>query len=384
MIQTRRDFMKLSAASLVALAGGFPRLALAETYDRNAFTAGVAGKGREYIALTATPNEFAAPNDNPGYVTDIGSVVVFDVAAGESFEIPVPFFGHSVSTNPARPYQLAAFERWGKQGALVDIKDRRILAVAEASDANTFFGHSVFTADGKHLLTTEDNSHTPKGALVLRDASTLKIIHKMNSYGLRPHECRTLDEGKTLMVANGGYRHNETNISWIDIRSEKLLNQVKLGTQDNVAYTHCSMSADHWICAVGASDRQNPNFIAFVSPDGRVLRPAIPEEVRKKMVREAVSILFLDKDDLVAVTIPHSSMMLVFNYKKQSLVEVVQVDRPIGLLLTASKNEAEANVLVSLVGGQMLSLAERNGTSATRVVESRKSNYGAHLLRFYV
>lgn len=386
-INTRRDFLKLSAASFAALAGGFyaPNV-LGQTYDRSAFAGAAAGKGREYIAWA----------EGVAYeATGQGAILALDVASGDTVSVPVTFFGHIVNQNPVRPRQLVSFERWGRQGALVDLLDRKVIARAEASDSNMFFGHAVFNAEGSILITTEDDFHVPQGKLVLRDAATLKIIQKMDSYGLRPHECRSPDQGKTVMVVNGGYQNAAPNLTWIDVQSGKLVSQIELGAPNHVMYTHCDISPDHWICVAGTynitglPNKEFEELVVFISPDGRVLKPALPKDIMRKIqqttIQEALSIAFLGQSDLAAITIPYSNMVLVFDYKKQNLVEVVTLQHPQGVLPTAPRNDADANMLVSLADGKMVSVARHKGKpAATRVVETGKSNYNAHLSRIYV
>ena len=401
MIDSRRDFLKFSTASLVALSCYLSsHKVYAEILPRTSLFPGPLAEGHDYVAFCEGPaKQEQAPNV---YVpaTMLGSVMAVDAANGDSLSIPVPFNGHVAIPNRARPYELVAFEKWGKRGAMVDIKERKVLAQVEIQDENLFFGHATFNTDGSLMATSEDAHKTPHGQMSIRDASTLKVVRTIKSYGMKPHECRSPDHGKTIMVINEGYSKpgvadSMGNISWIDFETGELVKQITLDSWLKVRYTHCNISYDNWLCAVGAGvahrhfndyDTKNgphadhSDLITFISPEGKILKPDLPADLRQKITGEALSIAFLDNTPLVAVTMPQSKLLLIMDYKKQALLDAVPMDTPKGILPVLSDHGTDFIWLVSGSSGRLVSVAGDAGQAVTqRLVAQKGRDVGSHL-----
>jgi hypothetical protein len=387
MMNSRRNFLKVSAVSMLALAGFFSsHRVYGKAFDSSAFTAGVSDKGREYIALCEGIRGSEVKMDGAVRMTGPSTIIAIDVETGDVTPIPIPIYGHIVNQNPSKRQHLVSFEKWGRQGVLVDMKDRKVLAQIESSPSNIFFGHCAFNSAGSIMLTTEDNPYQPHGKLVIRDALTLKAIESLDSFGANPHECRSPDGGKTVMVVNGGYPGADPDLSWVDLQSGKLQNQINLRSV-GVTYSHGDISSDNWVCVSGLRIRIQPlsDLIVFISPYGEVLRPVFPKDIARRMKGEALSIAFLDNTPLVAVTLPLSNMMLVINYKTQTLVEAIPLKEPHGVLPLAQKEGTDFRWLVSLATTKMLTVDKPTGHEVLKsVVEDRNSNYCSHLSRIYI
>jgi hypothetical protein len=375
---SRRDFLKTVSLSLSILAvTGLGPLPLRRALADNASTP------RElWLLCDEAPVKIGAAAANAG------SVKAFDVLAQETTQIDVPFFGHTTTQNPARPYQVATFEKWKRHGALVDLKEKTILALTEAADGNTFFGHAAYLADGAALVTSEDNYERTAGQLVLRDPSNLKVIQKMSSYGLMPHDCRAMDKGRTIMAANQGKGDHWPNISWIEAASGKLLHQVAIDLESNTVFAHLDVSPDGWLCVTGShSPKLQPQTrIAFISPEGRVLPAKIPDEVLQKMKGEGLSVGFLGASGWAAVTIPLSNMVVLFDYKTQELAATLNLANPHGLLADLSALPDRASMIVS--SGQDRDLMKISYASdkapMVAVANAGFGGTGSHLVRLYV
>jgi hypothetical protein len=335
MTSSRRDFLKHTVASLALLVGGAPWwLAPRHAVAGELPTRMVTPAGREFIMMCDTQKDVFGLN-LPIRVTHPGTVKGLDVASGESFAIDLDFFGHTVTQNPMQPHQVVTFEKWGKRGALIDLHDRSIITTSEASENNVFFGHAAFNADGSILVTSEDTYDRNSGQLVWRNASDLKVIHKSSSYGGFPHECMTPDHGKTLMVANeGDYRvPTPSSLVWLDMASGRLLNRVEFARPDG-GFAHLDISADNWVCLAGIKTGKNMRgVVILVSPEGRVMRPEIPDDLVARMKKkEALSVAFLGSSGLVAISLPSANLIVVLDYKKQVVAGVITAALPQGLL----------------------------------------------------
>jgi hypothetical protein len=358
----------------------------------------ISAPGREFLMLCDSPKDVPKRNEAGIRITNPGSIKGLDVAAGESFAIDLPFYGHTVTQNSRKPHQVVTFEKWGTRGALADVNDKTVLAMAEPAEGNTFFGHAAFSPDGAMLVTTEDayvaSGKSFAGKLVLRDARDLKIIQQFSSYGMFPHECRTPDSGKTIMVVNEGRTAaTPPNLSWIDLASEKLLHKVNLSFFENVDYGHCDISYDNWVCVVGApreaykATQASFESVSFVSPEGRAFFPLLPRDITARMTEEALSIAFLGQSGLVAVTMPQSDLLLIMDYKTQTLVEALTIPKPTGVVASLAPEDGGRGVIVSCKKPErnLLSVVPTgNADRDATLITDKFGGIGSHLTRMYI
>lgn len=380
MQPSRRQFLQLTAASLALLTTGRTSHLLANAYAANA-----APPGRELLLLCDSDREVGT--DHHVRVTDPGSIKILDVASNTVSAIPVPFFGHTVNQNPTRPEHVVSFEKWGKRGALVDIKDKKLLTMIPPAEGKTFFGHAAFSADGSKMVVTENNYAESEGALTFRDTSDMKVIQKYSSYGMVPHECRTPDNGKTIMVVNKGKDKSISNLSWIDWNSGKLLNQVEFRDSYNVQFGHCDLSYDNWVCVSGRSDEKKfSELVVFISPQGEVLPVKLPPKIAQKMKGEALSIAFLGHSGLVGVTITKANLVLLIDYKTQELVRTVTLGVPNGILPVLDGNDEEPSALVTSNKNRNVDIitVKKSQKPLVKLASSEFGGIGTHLVRLYL
>ena len=383
---SRRDFLKLLSTVMAAAAGGSASLftscpALAQWADPKK----IVPNGREYLLMGDT----SLPVPKGGDYTSVpGTINIYDVVTGETSSIEVPFFGHVVNQSKTVSEHVVAFQKWGTLGALIDIKKKAVIELIPARKGSTFFGHSAFCGDGKILVCTEELLHQESGSLVLRDFPSMKIIGELPSYGGHPHECRSLADGQTIVVANNfGTNHGAGSLSWVDVHSGKLLNKIEL-RPDSVEPSHFDFSFDGWMCVVGKSlEKHNiTRLVAFVSPSGEVHEPQLPDNINKKVKDEVLSIAFLGNTGLVALTIPAANMLLVMDYKTQTLVEVFSLAAPKGVLMDLDPAHGEASIIASLSNDRKLvSIVHSDHNPPILVPEyAGFGGNGSHMSRIYI
>ena len=371
----RRDFLKWTAASFALLAGefcigGFPRKALAASGD-------------PYLLLCDTDAHLSFAH-RQGYVKTVpGSVVGMNVASGETFKIGVPFFGHAITQDPGKTHRIHTFEQWGRSGALMDLKERALINTVSAESGNIFLGHSAFINDST-LVTTEDTYDGDEGHLVLRDSTSLKALQKMSAYGNKPHQCRALDGGKTLLVAH------DNSLAWVEMASGKLLHQVILDTRRHTFYTHLDISADGWISAAGehvvaGHKKSGGGRVMVVSPGGKVFELSIPPGVARD-TGQILSIAFLDGSGLVAGTQPDGDAVYVWKYSTQEFVTAVHMPMPCGVIPDNQPSEnGQAMLLTSREDRSFWrATIDSNGQLASAPLPSKFGGKGSHLTRIYV
>lgn len=147
------------------------------------------------------------------------SAVIFDAVSGrEVARVVLPERGHDLTQRPtdrssAGSPEVVAFARRPGNFAVVFGRDaaRPPLWFTSRPD-RYFYGHGVFSSDGRLLYTTENDFEAGVGTIGVRDADNgYKQIGEFASGGVGPHDLALLADGRTLVVANGGIRtHPET------------------------------------------------------------------------------------------------------------------------------------------------------------------------------
>ncbi|MDP3526327.1 MAG: DUF1513 domain-containing protein [Hoeflea sp.] len=119
----------------------------------------------------------------------------------------LPGRGHGFASS-ARADFLVAFARRPGNFAVALHKLSAAAPVAFHTPADRhFYGHGVFSADGRVLFAAENAFETGEGVIGLYDATSgFTRIREFLTHGIGPHEIVLMPDGKTLCVANGGIR----------------------------------------------------------------------------------------------------------------------------------------------------------------------------------
>ncbi len=105
-----------------------------------------------------------------------------------------------------------------------------------------FYGHGVYSNDGRLLYSTENDFANNRGIIGIYDATNnYQRIGEFASHGIGPHDVTLLHDGQILAVANGGIETHpdmgrtklnlesmQANLSFLDTQTGDLLSQHQL------------------------------------------------------------------------------------------------------------------------------------------------------------
>jgi len=153
------------------------------------------------VAAAFAPERFAAARmDDRG----IYSAALFDLEHGDIRAVELPDRGHDVALRPGGKEWVAFARRPGRFGVAVPMDGREAMWFSSKPDRH-FFGHGVFSADGRLLFTSENDYERGLGVIGVRDAGAgYKQIGELAGYGVGPHDLALLSDGRTAVIANGG------------------------------------------------------------------------------------------------------------------------------------------------------------------------------------
>ena len=125
---------------------------------------------------------------------------------GDVRAVELPQRGHDITLKPDGREWVAFARRPGRFGVAIPLDARPPVWFAAKPDRH-FFGHGVFSADGRLLYTTENDYKRVAGVIGVRDATaSYKQIGEFPAHGLEPHDIALLADGRTMVIANGGIR----------------------------------------------------------------------------------------------------------------------------------------------------------------------------------
>lgn len=119
--------------------------------------------------------------------------------------VDLPERGHDVTFDPVSRRSVVFARQPGTFAVVFDHAGREKPQTIASVAGRHFFGHGVFSADGKLLYATENDFENAAGIVGVYDAgANFRRIGEFPTYGVGPHELLLLGDGKTLAIANGG------------------------------------------------------------------------------------------------------------------------------------------------------------------------------------
>jgi hypothetical protein len=224
------------------------------------------------------------------------SVVVLALDGTVLRELPLEGRGHDIALDRASGQAVVFARRPGSFALAFDIQDSREPVLFTTPANRHFYGHGVFSRDGRLLYATEHDNETRAGLIGVYNATGgYKRIGEIPTYGIGPHEVILLSDGKTLAVANGGIEtHIETgreklnldsmqpSLAFIDSTNGRLLSQhVQSAGLHKLSIRHLAQDARGavWFgCQWEGADADTPELVGCAGLDRplRIIEPSKP------------------------------------------------------------------------------------------------------------
>lgn len=287
----------------------------------------------------------SACNDNHGQ----HYAAAFDETGQLISRVALPARGHGVIAHPNKPgHGLIIARRPGYYAIEIDFTSGQIVRHIKPTQGQHFFGHGLFSSDGKYLITTENHTDTGQGKIVLRYSHNYRIANQFDSGGIGPHEALPMPDGKTMVVANGGIlTHPDTprkklnldtmapNLSYIDIRSGKILAQYQLDNP-KLSIRHLAISKTGKV--IGGLQYQGGKTdlvpLAFSHQGQEPLQYLkAPDSLWQQMNQYTASICINDEGKTAAISCPRGNMVTYWNLHTGEFIKDIPLKDGAGLAL---------------------------------------------------
>ena len=167
----------------------------------------------------------------------------FTAEGARAFDLPLPGRGHSFAVRPGGHEAVHFARRPGRFAMVLDLAYGTVARTLETPDGRHFYGHGVFSPDGRLLYATENDFEGERGVIGVYDAARrYGRVGELPSHGIGPHEVALLSDGETLVVANGGIATHPDlprvklnlptmapSLCFVDRRSGALRRELRLG-----------------------------------------------------------------------------------------------------------------------------------------------------------
>jgi hypothetical protein len=331
----RRTFLTLLGAATVAPSG-----ALAA--DEQLFLAARARAGRHEVA-------------------------VLDGRGVDRLVLPIEDRGHSFAIDHGRRTAVAFARAPGRYAVAFDIAGQAVPQPLVAAEGRHFFGHGIFSPDGRLMLASENDYEAGRGVTGIYDVG--KGFARLGEFycgGIGPHDVVLMPDGKTACVANGGilthpdYDTLKLNIdtmapslAYLDIASGDLVEQVSLPADlHKLSIRHLIVDAHGaiWFGCQYEGDRgDRPPLVGRHRRGGKPELFSGPSDLLRRMDNYVGSVSADASGEVVATSSPHGGLVAFWDAAsgrylgEQSMADVCGVAplKPGHVLATTGRGAVE-------------------------------------------
>jgi hypothetical protein len=260
-----------------------------------------------------------------------GGAAAFDLSGRELFAVDLPARGHDIALRPGSADAVIFARRPGTWFVVVDSGSGAVLQRQTAVADRHYFGHGVYSADGKLLYVTENDIRTGQGIIGTYDAASgYARLGEFPSHGIGPHDIALLPDGRTLVVANGGLMtlpdtgrevlNPDSMRSTIDLMDHdrgQLLARFELEpSYRNLSLRHLALTSRGDILFGGQYQGETDNLpllAGLITAGGAMIMLPAPDEELVALENYIGSVAVDCSGEILAATSPHGNRIAFWN-----------------------------------------------------------------------
>jgi hypothetical protein len=277
------------------------------------------------------------------------SAALFSLS-GDMRSIELPGRGHDVALHPDGGEWVAFARRPGRFGVAVPVGTSQPVWFATKPDRH-FFGHGVFSADGRLLYSTENDYEGARGMIGVRDVvAGYKQIGEFPAHGMEPHDIALLSDGRTMVIANGGIRTHpdsegelnlpdmQPSLVYVDVATGDLLEEHRLhSTLHQLSIRHLAIGAGDVVafgCQYRGPEEDAPPLVGFHRRgEEPVIAPA-PRGTQEGLRNYIGSVAADSSGSIVAASAPKGGLVTYWDISSRRYLGVSDLNDGCGLAPT--------------------------------------------------
>ncbi|ETX09805.1 hypothetical protein MUS1_05655 [Marinomonas ushuaiensis DSM 15871] len=292
---------------------------------------------------------------------------VFDDEGEILWSAPLSQRAHAPIIHPSQSIIGIVARRPGFFIDFFDVSSHQKIQRIEPTQDHHFYGHALFTSDGKRLITQENHYPTGQGKIFIREWPSGNILNIFNSNGIGPHESVFLSD-KVLVIANGGLMTRpdedreilnldtmQPNVTYLSLENGKVLNHASHEDElHQLSIRHLDVN-QQGVVALGFQYQgeiwdQVP-LVALSRIDNPVMEYLpIPENVRMRFKQYCGSVCFDKSGEVLAISTPRGGLVAYWHIASKTFLGIENCRDVCGL---AATNNSHEFLLTSGTGVQM-------------------------------
>nr|WP_298379633.1 DUF1513 domain-containing protein [uncultured Halomonas sp.] len=291
-----------------------------------------------------------------------------------AFMTDVPERCHGGTRRPGRREVVMFARRPGRLLHVLDIDAGSTRLSIEAGEGRHFYGHGVFSPDGRYLYATANRFESTEGIIQVFDAPRdYALVKELPLDGIGPHELRLHPDGDTLIVALGGiethpdYGRAKLNLDsmapallLMDRHSGKILKRHE-PSHHQLSCRHLDVGPDGTVIAgyqfQGPEWETPPLIVRLDGQTDEFKELALPEPLTTSLKQYIASVAISGNGRRAAITAPRGARILIMETHTGKLLRELALEDAAGVVA-----EGENDFLVSSGRGGLYRL---NSTSST-------------------
>ena len=267
------------------------------------------------------------------------------------YQLPLPVRGHAFAIAPSRQTAVVFARRPGRYACAFNLAEGKTTHEFSTPENRHFYGHGVFSQDGRLLYATENNFQEGVGTIGIYDSDqNYRRVGELHSYGIGPHEIRLQSDGDTLVVANGGILTHpdlprvklnipsmSSSLCYVDRHSGRLLQKVQPEKSlFQLSIRHIDISRDDTVAIAGQYEGPAGNLVPLVAlhhmpgesnprSNNDMQFLAGPREVLRAMKQYCGSVCFDPSGQICAVSAPRGNLITFWNTLTGQFLSEVKV-----------------------------------------------------------
>ncbi len=258
-------------------------------------------------------------------------VARFDPSGPLLWRQPLPGRGHGIAVRRSGSVAAVFARRPGTYVGIIDSDTGQRVMDITSPQGRHYYGHGVYSADGRYLLAGENDYESGDGVVAVYDAvDGYKRAGEFPSHGTGPHQIAWLPDGKTLAIANGGIRthpdHGRTklnldsmrpNLAFVDVASGQAVDVMELEPgwhQLSIRHIAVNVSGDVAFAMQfqGGKSAKVP-LVGVHRPGGPTRLLRAPGPIERKLRHYIGSVAFDTSGRVVAATAPRGGLAVFWN-----------------------------------------------------------------------
>ena len=309
---------------------------------------------RTTLANEGTPLFAAAYRDTSGAF----GAAIFDETGEIAQEVELPARGHGFAVHRPSSRVVAFARRPGNFAVSFDHGGTAPPLWFQPPARHHFYGHGVFTPDGRLLFATENEIASGRGIVGLYDATDgYRTVGAFPTGGIGPHDLAFMPDGRTLVVANGGIRTDpgmgrtplniedmQPSLAYIDTRNGDLLENVRLAPGlHKLSMRHLAVTSRGLVvigCQHKGPRNETPGLVVTHEMGAQPGEFPLPDAATRSLRNYVSSVAADASGQYAAITSSKGGTVLVMDLQSRQLVKQQRIRDVSGVAPAKADGEA--------------------------------------------